>query len=119
MVLSTGCAVFLYLSYLMPVAAGLRAEMNGAWTAKGPFQLGASSKIVAVLAIIGCALLIFVGVQPPNEKVGYLIIAMLIAMAIIWAAFEARRFKGPPIGDMIAKRQAEIMAAEKAVGETA
>jgi amino acid transporter len=118
-VLSTGCAVFLYLSYLMPVAAGLRAEMKGTWTAKGPFQLGAASKIVALLAIIGCALLIFVGVQPPNEKVGYLIVAMLIVMVIIWVAFEARRFKGPPIGDMIAKRQAEIMAAEKAVGEMA
>ena len=118
-VLSTGCAVFLYLSYLMPVAAGLRAEMKGTWTAKGPFQLGAASKLVAALAIIGCALLIFVGVQPPNEKVGYLIIAMLIVMVIIWVAFEARRFKGPPIGDMIAKRQAEIAAAEKAVGQTA
>ncbi len=118
-VLSTGCAVFLYLSYLMPVAAGLRAEMKGTWTAKGPFQLGAASKLVAALAIIGCALLIFVGVQPPNEKVGYLIIAMLIVMVIIWVAFEARRFKGPPIGDMIAKRQAEIAAAEKAVGESA
>ena len=30
-----------------------------------------------------------------------------------------RRFKGPPIGDMIARRQAEIAAAEKAVGEAA
>ena len=118
-VLSTGCAVFLYISYLMPVAAGLRAEMNGSWSSKGPFQLGAASKIVAVLAIIGCALLIFVGVQPPNQKVGYLIVAMLIAMVIIWVAFESRRFKGPPIGDMIAKRQVEIAAAEKAIGETA
>ena len=118
-VLSTGCAVFLYISYLMPVAAGLRAEISGTWTHKGPFQLGAASKIVAILAIIGCALLIFVGVQPPNEKVGYLIVGMLIAMVVIWLAFEGRRFKGPPIGDMIAKRQAEIAAAEKAVGERA
>ena len=93
--------------------------MNGTWTHKGPFDLGAASKIVAVLAIIGCALLIFVGVQPPNEKVGYLIVAMLIAMAIIWVAVESRRFRGPPIGDMIARRQAEIAAAEKAIGETA
>jgi amino acid transporter len=118
-VLSTGCAVFLYLSYLMPIAAGLRAEVNGTWSTKGPFHLGAASKLVAVLAIIGCALLIFVGVQPPNEKVGYLIVAMLIAMAIIWIAFESKRFRGPPIGDMIAKRQAELVAAEKAIGETA
>jgi amino acid transporter len=118
-VLSTGCAVFLYISYMMPVAAGLRAEMNGTWTTKGPFHLGAASKIVAVLAIIGCALLIFVGVQPPNEKVGYLIVAMLVVMAIIWVAFEARRFRGPPIGDMIGRRQAEIAAAERALGEAA
>jgi hypothetical protein len=93
--------------------------MKGTWTTKGPFHLGAASKIVAVLAIIGCALLIFVGVQPPNEKVGYLIVAMLIVMAIVWVAFEVRRFTGPPIGDMIARRQAEILAAEKAVGEAA
>ncbi len=117
-VLSTGCAVFLYLSYLMPVAAGLRAEINGTWTTKGPFQLGGASKIVALLAIIGCALLIFVGVQPPNQKVGILILIMLVVMAVIWVSFESRRFKGPPIGDIIAKRQAEIAAAEKAVGET-
>ncbi|MBX9630555.1 MAG: amino acid permease [Burkholderiales bacterium] len=115
-VLSTGCAVFLYISYILPIAAGLRAEINGKWTAKGPFQLGAASKLVSVLAIIGCALLIFVGVQPPNEKVGYLIVGLLVAMAIFWIAMESRRFQGPPIGDMIAKRQAEIAAAEKAVG---
>jgi hypothetical protein len=29
------------------------------------------------------------------------------------------RFPGPPIGEVIAKRQAEIQAEEKAVGETA
>jgi len=115
-VLSTGCAVFLYISYVMPIAAGLRAEMNGNWLKKGPFELGAASKLVSFFAIIGCGLLIFVGVQPPNEKVGYLIVGMLVVMLVIWIAFESRRFKGPPIGDMIAKRQAEIAAAEKAVG---
>jgi amino acid transporter len=118
-VLSTGCAVFLYISYVMPIAAGLRAELGGTWATKGPFQLGAASKVVSVLAIIGCGLLIFVGVQPPNEKVGYLTVGMLIAMLVIWIAFESRRFKGPPIGDMIGKRQAEIAEAEKAVAEAA
>ena len=41
----------------------------------------------------------------------------IVLAAIIWVAFEQRRFKGPPIGDMIAKRQAAIAAAEKAVGQ--
>jgi hypothetical protein len=32
-------------------------------------------------------------------------------------AFENKRFQGPPIGDMIKKRRAEILAAERTVGE--
>jgi len=51
-VLAAGCAVFLYLSYAMPIAAGLWQE-GKTWTHKGPFNLGAFSKPVAVLAIIG------------------------------------------------------------------
>ncbi len=115
-VLSTGCAVFLYISYIMPIAAGLRAEMNGTWAHKGPFNLGAASKVVAVLAVIGAAILVVVGIQPPNEKVGYLSAGMLVAMGIIWAAFESRRFKGPPMGELATQRRKEIEDAEKAVG---
>jgi hypothetical protein len=44
---------------------------------------------------------------------------MIVVMAIIWLTFEKNRFEGPPIGDRIAKRQAEIAAEEKAVGEAA
>jgi amino acid transporter len=94
LVLSTGCAVFLYLSYLLPIAAAMRAEMAGNWTNKGPFNLGGASIPVAVLAIIGCAVLIFVGVQPPQEKVGYLIVTMLVALAAFWFTMEGNR----PIG---------------------
>jgi amino acid transporter len=94
LVLSTGCAVFLYLSYLLPVAAAMRAEMAGNWKNKGPFNLAGASIPVAVLAIIGCAVLIFVGVQPPQEKVGYLIVTMLVALAAFWFTMEGNR----PIG---------------------
>jgi hypothetical protein len=41
----------------------------------------------------------------------------LVLTAIIWVAFENKRFQGPPMGEMIKKRQAAILAAEKAVGE--
>lgn len=176
LVLSTGCAVFLYLSYLMPIAAGLKAESNGAWAHKGPFSLGGASMLVAVLAIIGCAVLIFVGVQPPQEKVLYLMVVMVLALASFWQTMEGnrpigwvlalvtlavvyyflaggfvfsggdgfmglaregmvwfiiaaaalillslmlggKRFDGPPTGEEIRKRQAEIAAEEAAVGE--
>jgi amino acid transporter len=118
-VLATGCAVFLYISYVMAVAAGLFAEINGKWTKRGPFNLGGASKLVAALAVIGCLILIAVGVQPPNEKVGYLILGMIVVGVIIWYAVERQRFAGPPIGDIIAKKQAEIAAREKALGGAA
>ena len=95
-VLSVGCAVFLYLSYIMPIAAGILAE-GKTWTHKGPFDLGGASKLIAVLAVIGGGFLVIVGIQPPNEKVLYLSIAMLIVMGIFWFVFgERNRFKGPP-----------------------
>jgi amino acid transporter len=115
-VLATGCAVFLYISYIMPVAAGLLAE-GKTWTKKGPFDLKALSKPVAVLAVIGGGILIWVGVQPPNEKVGYLILGLVVALIVLWFAMERKRFQGPPMGEMITKRQKEIMEAERAVGE--
>lgn len=90
LILSTGCAVFLYLSYLLPIAAAMRSEMAGNWKNKGPFNLGGASIPLAGLAIIGCAILIFVGVQPPQEKVGYLIVLMVLAMIGFWQSMEGR-----------------------------
>ncbi len=118
-VLAAGCAVFLYVSYVLPIAAGLRAESNGQWKAKGPFRLGAASKPISILAIIGCALLIFVGVQPPYEKVGHLILGLLLALTIFWFARERRWFHGPPIGATTLQRKGEIAAAEKAIDPAA
>jgi amino acid transporter len=110
-VLASGCAVFLYLSYAMPIAAGLLAE-GKTWTHKGPFNLGVFSKPVAVLAIIGALVLAWVGMQPPNEKVFYVGVALVVVMAVFWFAIERRRFEGPPTGERIAARQAEIAAIE-------
>jgi len=95
-VLSTACAVFLYVSYVLPVAAGLVAE-GRTWTRKGPFHLGWASRPLAALAVLGGATLIFVGVQPPNEKVLGLIVGLLAFLALLWWVLgERRRFRGPP-----------------------
>jgi amino acid transporter len=111
-VLAAGCAVFLYISYVMPVAAGLWAE-GRTWTKKGPFHLGVFSKPVAVLAILGALVLIWVGFQPPNQLVGYLIVGLLVVLTVFWFASEKKRFQGPPVGEAIADRQAEIAKAEE------
>jgi amino acid transporter len=114
--LASGCAVFLYLSYAMPVAAGLLAE-GKTWTTKGPFQLGIWSKPFGIIAVLGALLLYFIGVQPPNDNLLWYTAGLLVIMAVIWFGAARTRFPGPPIGDIIARRQAEIAAAEKAVGE--
>ena len=49
--LAAGCALFLYVSYTMPIAAGLLAE-GKSWTVFGPFRLGIWSKPLAVITII-------------------------------------------------------------------
>ena len=102
LVLSTGCAVFLYISYLMPIAAALRSETAGKWTNKGPFNLGGASVLVAALALIGCAILILVGVQPYNEKVGYLIVMMIFALIGLWQSMEGRLPVGLVFGALTA-----------------
>ena len=97
LVLSTACAVFLYISYIMPTAVGFFAE-GKTWTKKGPFSLGGLSKPIAFLAVIGGLVLIFVGIQPPNEKVLYLIVGLSIFLILFWWVFgERNRFKGPPV----------------------
>ena len=47
----------------------------------------------------------------------WITLVFLALTAVIWVLFENKRFEGPPIGDMIKKRQAAILAAEKAIGE--
>ncbi|SEJ20067.1 Amino acid permease [Paraburkholderia tropica] len=95
-VLSTGSAVFLYVSYVMPIAAGLNAE-GRTWTRKGPFNLGKWSKPVALLAVLGGSVLVYVGCQPPNEKVLYVSLGLIGVMTLLWFGLGVRnRFAGPP-----------------------
>jgi amino acid transporter len=127
--LAAGCALFLYISYAMPVAAGLLAEGNS-WKEYGPFRLGVWSKPFAVITIIGVVVLAYAGIQPPfnpiilplfpdlvfplNQLTNPLIF-LAVALALGWFLSERKRFKGPPIGEEIRRRQAEIAARERAL----
>jgi amino acid transporter len=82
-ILASGCAVFLYVSYIMPIGAGILAE-GKTWTKKGPFDLGGASKLVAVLAVLGGGVLAFVGFQPPYQLVGYFLAYAVITLIVIW-----------------------------------
>ncbi|MGQ0601953.1 MAG: amino acid permease, partial [Anaerolineales bacterium] len=115
LVLATGCAVFLYISYVIPVVAGIFAE-GKTWTEKGPFNLGAWSKPIAIVASIGVILLTTTGFFPPNTPVFYLTLGMVVILPIAWFAGVNKRFEGVPIGEKIQERQkliAEIEARYK------
>src|SRR5262245_30851623 len=66
--LAAGCALFLYVSYAMPIAAGMLAE-GKTWTEFGPFRLGVWSKPFAIISIIGALLLCYAGTQPPFDPI--------------------------------------------------
>jgi amino acid transporter len=110
--------IFLFLSFTVPITLGLLAWGTEKWDRMGPWNIGrAGYTVFAVLSIIAMILIFVIGIQPPNDWALYITVGFLVLTAIVWFAFENRRFKGPPLGEMIAKRQAEIAAAEKAVGE--
>ncbi len=73
--------------------------------------------LFALLSIVAMVLIFIIGIQPPNQWALYITVGFVVVTAVIWFVFENRRFQGPPIGGMIAKRRAAIAAAEKAVGE--
>ncbi len=125
--LSTGCAMYLYISYGMPVVAGLFAE-GRSWTTYGPFKLGFLSRIFAVLVLIGTILITIAGhaLVPSVAATAttsfvpglwYYSVGFVVLLLVLWFAIENRRFKGPPMGDEIRKRQAEIAAAEAALAK--
>jgi amino acid transporter len=93
--LAAGCAVFLYISYAMPVAAGLLAE-NRSWTTFGPFRLGVLSRPCAVITVLGVIGLAYIGIQPPNDIVVNYALGCLLLLVAGWFLIERRRFAGPP-----------------------
>jgi amino acid transporter len=85
LVLAVACAVFLYISMIMPIAAGLLAEGGPKWREKGPFNLGGFSKTNAIIAIIFGFVLAITGFFPPNEKVFHFTIILIIALCALWS----------------------------------
>ncbi len=133
--LSTGCAMYLYMSYGMPVLAGLFAE-GKTWNTYGGFRLGGLSKLFAVIVTLGVVGIIIGGhafvpdiaavaadakANPPVAGSSFVpgllwyTIGFYAILIVVWFAYEGKRFQGPPIGDQIAKRQAAIAAKERAL----
>ena len=70
-----------------------------------------------MIAILGALVLAITGFFPPNEKVFYVTVALVVLLPILWYGFERKRFEGVPTGDKILQRQQMIADLEKKYGE--
>jgi amino acid transporter len=112
--------VFLFLSFTIPLVLGALAFGGPRWPIPGPWSLGSGLyRLVTLGSVIGMGVILFIAVQPPNGTVLWIVLGFLILAAVLWVAVERRRFRGPPTGAEIARRQAMIAQAERAVGEVA
>jgi amino acid transporter len=89
------CAVFLYISYVLPTAIGFFAH-GRSWTAMGPWQIGRWYRPLAALSVLGCLALIVIGMQPPNEQAVWIVGGAFGLLTLAWFGFVRRRFQGPP-----------------------
>ncbi len=128
--LSTGSAMYLYISYAMPIFAGVFARSNGKWKEKGSFDLGGLYTLFAIIVALGTVVVAIAGhafvVSIPGDAatgasfvpgLWYYTAAFVAFLVVLWFGVENRRFQGPPIGEQVAKRAGAIAAAEAAVGE--
>jgi amino acid transporter len=110
--------VFLFLSFTVPLVAGVFAYGTAKWPNPGPWAMSSGVyKLVTLLSVIGMAVILFIAVAPPNERVLYVVLGFIALALVFWVTVENRRFEGPPTGERIAARKAVIAAAEAAVGE--
>ena len=92
--IAASAAVLLYISYVLPTAIGVVAHGRW-WTTMGPWHLGSWFRPLAIVSVLGCAGLVVIGLQPPNEKAAYVVGGMIVALAVWWFAVAKRTFPGP------------------------
>ena len=104
------CTIFLYISYVVPTALGLRAY-GRTWTAMGPWDLGRWYRPLALLSVAVCAAMIIIGMQPPNERSTWVVGGFAVALAAAWFGGARRRFPGPPATALDGHRRTAAMPA--------
>jgi amino acid transporter len=95
--LTTACVIFLYVSYVMPTVCGF-FTIGRTWTKMGPFDLGPGLyKLLAAVSVAGVLLVVWIGVQPPNDKALTVLAAASAVLLAGWWAGMRTRFPGPPV----------------------
>ena len=94
--LTAACVIFLYISYVMPTAAGIFAY-GKTWKTMGPFDLGGILyRVVGVISVLGVAVLIFAGIQPPNDAALPVTVVTVVMLVVAWLTGVRKAFGGVP-----------------------
>jgi amino acid transporter len=95
--LTSAGVIFLYISYVMPTAAGFFAY-GKRWTKMGPFALGETLfKSIAIICVLGVLVLVWIGIQPPNQKALVVTSVAVFSMLAGWWLGIRKSFRGPPV----------------------
>ena len=115
--LTSVCVILLYLSYGLPTLLGLLAY-GRSWTEMGPWSLGRWYQPLAVICLLGCGFLLAIGIQPPNEKAGWIVLGSWGLTAAVWFGVMRQRFTGPPETLLTMHRRAATTPVESVVAQT-
>jgi amino acid transporter len=97
--ITTVCTIFLYLSYVIPIALGAWA-MGRSWTRFGPWNLRGWYRPLAIVSVFGCVLVIGIGMQPPNDRSLWVVGGTLLTLGLVWFGGVRAYFAGPPVGPL-------------------
>ncbi len=96
--IAAASTIFMYVSYVIPTTLGLLAY-GRSWRRMGPWNLGATAyRAVSIASILACGLFLLIGTRAPNEKNLWIVLFALALTALVWFAYERKRFRGPPQG---------------------
>jgi peptidoglycan/LPS O-acetylase OafA/YrhL len=86
--------IFLYISYVIPTFLGGIAY-GTRWKQMGPWQLGWAYRPLAAVSVVGCLVLIVLGILPPNDRALWVLVATVLGLLAAWWGGMRQRFPGP------------------------
>jgi hypothetical protein len=81
----------------MPTLMGIFAY-GKTWTKMGPFDMGPTLfKAIGAVSVLGVLLIIYAGIQPPNDKALPVTAVTIVVLLAAWHLGMKKLFAGPPL----------------------